>query len=113
MSTLVVERRSVDDSDTPTLADGVLRRGRSTVILSFTEERLMALLLESQPMLVSRADAAHHTGHETGTATRAFDSLVARLRRKLVGTGITIRSERLRGLGVELSRPPGADRAID
>ena len=105
VSAFVADGQSTLEVGKPTLADGVLRRGRSTVVLSITEERLMALLLESEPRVVSRVEAAQHTGHRAGTPTRAFDSLVSRLRRKLIGTGITIRSERLRGLALELSSP--------
>ena len=89
--------------DPPSLVDGVLRYRRSIVILSFTEERLMLLLLESGATAVTRVDAAKHTGRGRPFTGRAFDSLVARLRAKLSGTGITIRSEPFRRLVLELS----------
>ena len=90
-------------TDPPSLVDGVLRYRRSIVILSFTEERLMLLLLESGSMAVSRVDAATHAARGRPFTGRAFDSLVARLRAKLAGTGITIRSEPSRRLVIELS----------
>ena len=89
--------------DPPSLVDGVLRYRRSVVILSFTEERLMLMLLESGSMAVSRVDAATHAAHGRPFTGRAFDSLVARLRAKLAGTGIAIRSEPSRRLVLELS----------
>jgi hypothetical protein len=107
VSSFVAPRQPTPDAEKPTLADGVLRRGRSTVVLSLNEERVMALLLESAPKAVPRVVAAQQAGHRPGTSRRAFDSLVSRLRRKLVGTGITIRSEPIRGLVVELSSYSG------
>ncbi len=47
-------------ADRPSLVDGVLRYRRSIVMLSFTEERLMLLLLGSGSIAVSRVDAAAH-----------------------------------------------------
>ena len=87
----------------PSLVDGVLRYGRSIVMLSFTEERLMLLLLESGSTAVPRVDAALHAAPGREVTARAFDSVVARLRAKLTGTGITIRSARSRSLVLELA----------
>ena len=85
------------------LTDGVLRYRGSTVILSFTEERLMLLLLESGSTGVTRAEAAEHAAPGRAVTVRAFDSVVSRLRAKLAGTGITIRSERSRRIVLQAS----------
>jgi DNA-binding response OmpR family regulator len=91
--------------------DGVLRVGARWVSLPPVEARLMAPLLERRGAVVSR-DALARSGWPDGAPGRnALDVHVLRLRRRIVGVGLVIRTVRSRGYLLEPGPAPG-DRTV-
>jgi DNA-binding response OmpR family regulator len=105
MRALAVRARTHCIPDQPVLDDdGVLRRGRAWVSLPPVEARLTAALLERIGTVVSR-EALSRAGWPEGAPGRnALDVHVLRLRRRLGGVGLAIRTVRSRGYLLEVSR---------
>lgn len=83
--------------------DGVLRIGSRSVVLPPIEARLAGELLSRVGTVVTR-DALMRAGWPDGTATRnLLDVRVLRLRRRLAGTGLEVRTVRHRGYLLVLS----------
>jgi len=81
--------------------NGVLRFGDRWVSLPPVEARLMSALLDRQGAVVSR-EALARSGWPAGAPGRnALDVHVLRLRRRIEGTGLAIRTVRSRGYLLE------------
>lgn len=88
--------------------NGVLRFDGRWVSLPPVESRLLAALLDRQGAVVSR-EALARAGWPAGTPGRnALDVHVLRLRRRLEGTGLAVRTVRSRGYLLEGTRREGA-----
>jgi DNA-binding winged helix-turn-helix (wHTH) protein len=82
--------------------DGLLRFGSDWVSLSPVESQLVGVLLETPGAVVPRqmmikAGWPHLRESETGPNRTALDAHVLRLRRRLKGIGLTVRTIRSRG----------------
>jgi DNA-binding winged helix-turn-helix (wHTH) protein len=93
---LVPEQLAIDD-------DGVLRRGRTWVSLPPVEARLTAALLERMGTVVSREALARAGWPDGAPGRNALDVHVLRLRRRLGGVGLAIRTVRSRGYLLEVA----------
>jgi DNA-binding response OmpR family regulator len=92
------------DREHPVLHEGrVLTHGAGTVVLSRSEAIAIELLLDSVGAVVPRSvlDAALWPGGPPGSG-RALDALIERLRRRLVGMHLCIRSVRSKGFVIYL-----------
>lgn len=100
-----LQRRAARHAGTEALldGDGVLRVGDAWVSLPPVEARLAGALLDRMGAVVSR-DALAHAGWPEGAPGRnALDVHVLRLRRRLAGVGLAIRTVRSRGYLLERS----------
>jgi len=104
MRAVTVRARAHLVPDGPVLDDdGVLRRGGAWVSLPPVEARLTAALLERIGTVVSR-EALSRAGWPDGAPGRnALDVHVLRLRRRLGGVGLAIRTVRSRGYLLEVA----------
>jgi DNA-binding response OmpR family regulator len=100
----VLEARSRLRRHEPELGeDGVLRVGERRVVLPPVEARLAGVLLERPGVVVSR-EALARAGWAQGLPGRnALDVHMMRLRRRMAGTGLAIRTVRSRGYLLERS----------
>jgi DNA-binding response OmpR family regulator len=92
------------DHELPVLDDHrVLHRSGATVVLSRSEATIVRLLLDSAGTVVSRdALVAALWPDEEPPGPRALDAIVYRLRRRLAGLHVCIRSARSRGFVIFL-----------
>ncbi len=100
--------RRADELDEPTEAslddDGVLRHAGGWVSLPPVEARLTRVLLDRIGAVVSRDSLARAGWPEGAPGRNALDVHVLRLRRRLVGVGLVIRTVRSRGYLLEVER---------
>jgi DNA-binding response OmpR family regulator len=100
--------RRADELDEPGEAslddDGVLRHGGGWVSLPPVEARLTRLLLDRIGAVVSRDSLARAGWPEGAPGRNALDVHVLRLRRRLAGVGLVIRTVRSRGYLLEADR---------
>lgn len=87
----------------PELEDGVLRNGGAWVALPPVEARIAAVLLDRIGIVVSRETLAEKGWPEGTPGRNALDVHVLRLRRRLSGVGLVIRTVRSRGYLIEVS----------
>jgi hypothetical protein len=81
----------------PRLAeDGQLHRGGRSVVLSSTEERIVRLLLSRRGDVVPRGELAA-AGWGRPVTSQVLTAAMSRLRKRLGGLGIVVRSARGRG----------------
>ena len=97
--------RGAEEANVPELDEnGLLRLGGQWVSLPPVEHRLMGVLLDRYRAVVSR-DALARAGWPDGAPGRnALDVHVLRLRRRLVGVRLAIRTVRSRGYLLEVAR---------
>lgn len=91
--------------------DGVLRVGEKWVSLPPIEARLARALLERQGAVVSRETLAAKGWPGTSPARNVLDVHVLRLRRRVVGVDLVIRTVRSRGYLLERIRRTGSETA--
>ena len=88
----------------PTLdGAGVLRHGSTTRSFGSTEAAALRLLIQRIGTIVERQDLIAVAWSGRDASQDALDALVSRLRHKLSGTGLEIRTSRRRGF--QLRRP--------
>lgn len=106
----VLEARCRQRGDAARLGDdGVLRVRDRRVVLPPVESRLARALLAREGTVVSR-EALGRAGWPQGVPARnALDVHVMRLRRRIAGTGLSIRTVRSRGYLLERSASVQAD----
>lgn len=106
----VLEARSLRRDDSPLLGDdGVLRVRNRRIVLPPVESRLARALIDREGSVVSR-EALGRAGWPGGLPARnALDVHVMRLRRRITGTGLSIRTVRSRGYLLERSVSVQAD----
>jgi DNA-binding response OmpR family regulator len=94
------------DTETPLLDDNrVLHRGGPTVVLSRSEATLVRILLESTGTIVPRETLVRALWpDDDAPGPRAVDAIVYRLRRRLAGMHLCIRSARSRGFVIFLDQ---------
>jgi DNA-binding winged helix-turn-helix (wHTH) protein len=86
----------------------MLHRGGATVLLSPAESTVVAMLISSSGTIVGREAIEHALwGHGAPPSAKALDAIVYRLRRRLAGLNLCIRSARGRGFVIYL------DQALD
>ncbi|MGC1512952.1 MAG: winged helix-turn-helix domain-containing protein [Acidimicrobiales bacterium] len=85
------------------LEDGVLRHGGAWVSLPPVEARITQVLLDRMGTVVSRDTLAQSGWPQGAPGRNALDVHVLRLRRRLQGVGLTIRTVRSRGYLIELT----------
>lgn len=92
------------DTETPILDDNrVLHRGGTTVVLSRSEATVVRILLDSVGTVVPRETLARELWPDDDSpGPRAIDAIVYRLRRRLAGLHLCIRSARSRGFVILL-----------
>jgi hypothetical protein len=94
------------DRELPVLHARVLTHGTGTVVLSKSEAVAIRLLLDSIGVVVTRQtldDALWPDG--APSSGRALDALIERLRRRLVGLHLCIRSVRNKGFLIYMDAP--------
>lgn len=100
--------RRADDLDGSAEAsldeDGVLRNGGAWVSLPPVEARLTRVMLDRIGAVVSRESLARAGWPEGAPGRNALDVHVLRLRRRLAGVGLVIRTVRSRGYLLEADR---------
>lgn len=86
---------------------GDLRRGERTENLTYTERRLLAVLMRPAGQIRRRGELLDLVwGEGSGTASSTLDSNIARLRRKLDAPGETKLLHTAHGTGYVLSDTP-------
>jgi DNA-binding response OmpR family regulator len=88
-----------EQPDSSAVADGVVRHGSATVVLSPAQARLATLLFRLPWRLVPRDALADAWGGESGSS-RTLDGAIARLRAKLEPLGLTVSAIRGRGFAL-------------
>ena len=94
-------------SPPPVLDEGVLRASGVTMILSPIESTLLSRLLADFERVVTRAELERSVWAGSTRSPRALDSLVARCRKRLHGSGLTIAA--VRGHGFTLATLEAGD----
>jgi len=85
-------------SDTPYVdVHRVLHRAGATVRLTTSEAAIMSLLLRNAGAVVSRTDVEHEVWNDAAPSRDAIDAAIYRLRRRLAGLSLSIRSARGQG----------------
>lgn len=94
------------DTETPMLDDNrVLHRGGATVVLSRSEATIVRILLDAVGTVVPREMLAKALWpDDDAPGPRAVDAIVYRLRRRLAGLHLCIRSARSRGFVIFLDQ---------
>jgi len=93
-------------SDTPYVdAHRVLHRAGMTVMLTNAEAAIMSLLLRRAGTVVSWSDLEHEAWHDAAPSREAIDAAIYRLRRRLAGLSLSIRSARGRGFVLFVNAP--------
>ena len=91
----------------------VLHRGHRTVVLTAAEVVVVAALLDVPGEVVTRDDlGARLWPDEIAPSGRAVDAVIYRLRRRIIGLGLSIRASRGRGFLLDPHRvsPGHSDR---
>jgi DNA-binding winged helix-turn-helix (wHTH) protein len=93
----------LDDRAVPPEIDdfGVLRHQGSWIALSDRLETIMRVLMAAQGRPVTRHELARATWPDGGRSAHALDVHIHRLRPRLAGIGLTIRTLRGRGFVLE------------
>jgi hypothetical protein len=106
----LISRRVDGNGKPPRLDDdGVLRVGEKWVSLPPIEARLVKALLEREGAVVSRETLAAKGWPGTSPARNVLDVHVLRLRRRVAGVDLVIRTVRSRGYLLEHVRHNGSD----
>ena len=93
-------------SDTPYVdAHRVLHRAGATVTLSSCEAAITSLLLRRAGDVVSRTELEHEVWNGSAPSHDAIDAAIYRLRRRLAGMSLCIRSARGRGFVMFIDAP--------
>jgi two-component system, OmpR family, response regulator len=93
-------------SDTPYVdVHRVLHRAGATVTLPSSEATIMSLLLRNAGVIVSRSDLEHAVWKDAAPSRDAIDAVIYRLRRRLAGLSLCIRSARGQGFVLYLDAP--------
>jgi hypothetical protein len=93
-------------SDTPYVdAHRVLHRAGATVTLTSCEAAITSLLLHRAGDVVSRAELEHEVWNGSAPSRDAVDAAIYRLRRRLAGMSLCIRSARGRGFVLYIDAP--------
>jgi DNA-binding response OmpR family regulator len=93
-------------SDTPYVdAHRVLHRAGATVTLTAAEAAIMNLLLRNAGIVVSRTDLEREVWTDTAPSRDAIDAAIYRLRRRLSGLSLCIRSARSQGFLLYVDAP--------
>jgi DNA-binding winged helix-turn-helix (wHTH) protein len=85
--------------------DGLLRRRDRWVAVSPHEEAVLHLLLDRWGQLVPRASLAAAVWPDASASSRALNTLVGRLRKRLGPLGLTIETIRARGFVLTALQP--------
>jgi DNA-binding response OmpR family regulator len=100
-------RRVVDDlahHATPHIDEHrVLHRAGASVPLSAHEAAILTALLERPGKVVPRSEIEAHAWHGAAPSADAIDAAIYRLRRRLTGLGLSIRSVRSRGFSLQVA----------
>jgi DNA-binding winged helix-turn-helix (wHTH) protein len=88
--------------------DGLLRRGDRWVAVSPHEEAVLHLLLARWGRMVPRASLSDAVWPDGSASSRALNTLVGRLRKRLDPLGLTIETIRARGFLLAYSQEPEA-----
>lgn len=95
---------------TPVLdASGVLHRGALAVALSASEATALEVLLADRGRVVERTRLEQRVWPQGAPSERALDSLLYRLRRRLLDLGLIVSSSRGRGFVLEIEQGGRAD----
>ena len=99
----LVQRLAELDAVDPTLdAAGVLRRGTTTRTFGAVEAAALRVLIDRIGTVVARSELIAIAWPNGTASTDALDGLIARLRDKLSGTGLEIRTRQRRGFQLNL-----------
>lgn len=99
----ILAGRALREIDRVDLADGVLRFGDRRVVLSPTEFALLSAMVEREGAVVRRDLLAESVWPGEDVDRNVVDVAIGRLRRRLSGMGVSIRTVRSRGYVLELS----------
>jgi hypothetical protein len=93
-------------SDTPYVdVHRVLHRAGATVTLTTSEATIMSLLLRKSGVVVSRTELEHEVWSDAAPSRDAIDAAIYRLRRRLAGLSLCIRSARGQGFVLYVDAP--------
>lgn len=90
----------------------IVHYGGTSVVLSSAQATITELLLGEQGRVVSRADLEAALWPDGAPGPKALDGVVFRLRRRLAGLGLVVRSAHGRGFSIDAHEPgtaPPAD----